>query len=100
MRTLLTVTHLTLHEAARRRVLTALLICGAAFLALYATGLHFIVAESTRHQPSLIQRRIMLNALTLAGLYAVNFLTVLSAVLLPLDTLSGEIASGVVQTVA
>jgi ABC-type transport system involved in multi-copper enzyme maturation permease subunit len=42
----------------------------------------------------------MLNFLALAGLYAANFLTLLSAVLLPLDTLSGEIASGVVQTVA
>jgi hypothetical protein len=101
MRSLLVVAHLTLHEAARRRVLTALLIGGAAFLALFATGLHFIVAESARHPlPTLIQRRVMLNALTLAGLYAVNFLTVMSAVLLPLDTLSGEIASGVVQTVA
>jgi len=42
----------------------------------------------------------MLNFLTLAGLYAVNFLLVMTAVLLPVDTLSGEIASGVIQTVA
>jgi ABC-type transport system involved in multi-copper enzyme maturation permease subunit len=38
--------------------------------------------------------------LTIAGLYAVNFLSVLFAVLLPVDTLSGEIDSGVIQTVA
>ena len=38
--------------------------------------------------------------LTLVGLYAANFLSVLIAVLLPVDTLSGEIASGVMQTVA
>lgn len=101
MRSVLVVTHLTLHEAARRRVLTASLICGLAFLALYAIGLYVIVHESARHPPpSLIQRRMMLNFLALAGLYAANFLTLLSAVLLPLDTLSGEIASGVVQTVA
>ena len=101
MRSLLVVTHLTLHEAARRRVLTAALICGVAFLALYATGLHFIVADRSRHgSPNLIERRVILNFLTLAGLYAVNLLALMSAVLLPLDTLSGEIGSGVVQTVA
>jgi ABC-type transport system involved in multi-copper enzyme maturation permease subunit len=36
----------------------------------------------------------------MAGLYAVNFLMIMTAVLLPVDTLSGEIASGVMQTVA
>jgi len=101
MRSILVVAQLTLHEAARRRVLTASLICGLAFLVLYAIGLYVIVHESARHPPpSLFQRRMMLNFLALAGLYAANFLTLLSAVLLPLDTLSGEIASGVAQTVA
>jgi ABC-type transport system involved in multi-copper enzyme maturation permease subunit len=38
--------------------------------------------------------------LTLAGLYAGNFLAVLLAVLLPVDALSGEIDSGVMQTLA
>jgi len=38
--------------------------------------------------------------LTLAGLYATNFLMVMTAVLLPVDTLSGEISSGVIQTLA
>jgi ABC-type transport system involved in multi-copper enzyme maturation permease subunit len=38
--------------------------------------------------------------LTIMGLYAANFLSILFAVLLPVDTLSGEIDSGVMQTVA
>jgi ABC-type transport system involved in multi-copper enzyme maturation permease subunit len=38
--------------------------------------------------------------LTLAGLYVVNFLVVAMSVMLPVDTLSGEIASGVIQTLA
>jgi ABC-type transport system involved in multi-copper enzyme maturation permease subunit len=101
MRALWTLTHLTLHEAARRRVLTAALIGGLAFLTLYAIGLHFIVRESSKHMgPNLVERQIMLNVLTLAALYVVHFLTLMSAVLLPVDTLSGEIASGVIQTVA
>lgn len=98
---ILAVTRLTLHEAMRRRILTAALIVGAAFLALYGIGLHFILRESAAHgNMTLVERRVMLTVLTLAGLYAANLLTVMAAVLLPVDTLSGEIASGVVQTLA
>jgi len=98
---ILILTHLTLHEALRRRILNAALIGGGAFLALYGVGLHFILREVAANSTMpAIERRIMLNVLTLAGLYAANLLTVMTAVLLPVDTLSGEIASGVIQTVA
>ena len=101
MRNLLTIAHLTVHEAVRRRVLTAALIVGAAFLTLFAVGLYFMLAELGRsNNLSLIERRVMLNALTLAGLFAASRLVVITAVLLPVDTLSGEIASGVIQTLA
>ena len=101
MRAILTITHLTLHESVRRRILLASLLCGAAFLLLFGIGLHFMVksmpakliADVVRYRGSLI-------LLTMAGLYAANFLTIMTAVLLPVDTLSGEIASGVMQTVA
>jgi len=101
LRNLLVIAHLTLHEAMRRRILTAALICGVAFLALFGAGLFFIQNEvSSRERMSAIERRIMLNVLTLAGLYAASRLVVMVAVLLPVDTLSGEISSGVIQTVA
>lgn len=96
MRDLLTVLHLTLFEAMRRRILMAALICGAAFVILFGVGIHFIALDVGPR----IERAMVLNFMTLAGLYAVNFLTVMSAVLLPLDTLSGEIESGVSQTLA
>ena len=99
-RGIMTIARITLHEAARRRILTAAFVCGVAFLALYATGLFFIVREFTKNNTSLIERRMLTTFFTLAGLYAVNFLTVMTAVLLPIDTLSGEIATGVMQTVA
>ena len=101
MNRILTITHLTLHEALKRRILLAALIGGAAFLTLYAVGFHF-VARSAEKQGglSLIERRVILTMFTLAGLYVVNFLLIISAVLLPVDTLSGEIASGVMQTLA
>jgi len=101
MRAIVTIVHMTLHEAMRRRILLAALICGVAFLALFATGMHFMLADVGRHHDvTFVQKRMITNFLTLAGLYAVNFLVVMTAVLLPVDTLSGEIASGVVQTVA
>src|SRR5262245_55846599 len=101
MRALLTILHLTLHEAARRRILAATLIGAAAFLVLFGIGFHFIALNVSKDVGlSLLRRRMTLNFLTLAGLYATNFLTLMTAVLLPVDTLSGEIASGVAQTVA
>src|SRR5882672_11799517 len=101
MTAIFTIMHLTLHEAARRRILVATLISAAAFLILYSVGFHF-VARHVHEQVGLtvVRQRLMLNFLTLAGLYATHFLTLMTSVLLPVDTLSGEIASGVAQTVA
>ena len=101
MRAILVMARLTLHEAVRRRILTAALICGGAFLALFGTGLHFMVRNLGRHNlMTLVERQVALNMMTLAGLYATNFLMVMAAVMLPVDTLSGEIGTGVMQTVA
>jgi ABC-type transport system involved in multi-copper enzyme maturation permease subunit len=98
MRDILTICHLTLHEAVRRRVLLAALIGGAAFLILFGVGFHFMRLETVNE--SMLERRAITAILTLAGLFAASRLVIMMAVLLPLDTLSGEIASGVIQTVA
>lgn len=97
----LTIAHLTLHEALRRRILLAALIAGAAFLVLYGLGLFALVKDMGGDpKTTLLERRVALNMVTLAGLYAANLLVVLMSVLLPVDTLSGEIGSGVMQTLA
>jgi Cu-processing system permease protein len=95
-----TILHLTLHEAMRRRVLLASLAGGAAFLVLFGIALHFMDRSMQKGAMALVERRMALNLFTLAGLFAVNFLAVMSAVLLPVDTLAGEIGSGVMQTLA
>ncbi|HEV8481882.1 MAG TPA: ABC transporter permease subunit [Candidatus Eisenbacteria bacterium] len=100
MSPILVIARLTVHEAVRRRVLVAGLIGGAAFLALYATGFHFMAKDAQAHVTNPMQRNLLFNLFTLMGLYAANFLSAMAAVLLPLDSLPGEIASGVVQTVA
>ena len=97
----LTIVEFTLREAARKRILMATLLGALAFLALYAIGFHFVAREvGGEVGQSLFRQRMVLNLFTLAGLFATHFLAVMTAVLLPVDTLSGEIASGVMQTVA
>ena len=96
----LTIAHLTWLEARRRRIVLAALVCGLAFLAVFAIAVYFINRNAGFGAQGLLQRRFQLQFLTIAGLYAVNFLVVALAVMLPVDTLSGEIASGVMQTLA
>ena len=96
MHATLTIARLTLHEARSRKILLAALIFGLIFLALFTTGLYFIDRLENVRLP---QRRIMAASILMAGLYAVNFLTIMTAVLVPADTLSGEISSGTMQTV-
>jgi Cu-processing system permease protein len=102
VRGFLTIARLTVHEAVRRRILHAALVCGAAFLVLYGIGFHFVERDLRQHGGvmSMLQRAMMLNFFALAGLYAVDFLCVATSVLLPVDSVSGEIASGVMQTLA
>jgi ABC-type transport system involved in multi-copper enzyme maturation permease subunit len=93
---ILTIAHLTFIEACRRKIVPAALLCSVLFLLVYGTALYFI----NRSIPANPQRQFQLQFFTLAGLYVANFLAIAAAVLLPVDTLSGEIDSGVMQTLA
>ncbi len=96
-----TLIKLTLHEAARRRILLGLTVFGIAFVIVFAIGFHFIAREvGAERDTTLLEKRGILTFFVMAGLYVVNFLTLMTAVLMPIDTLSGEIASGTMQTVA
>src|SRR5215510_13274417 len=101
MQGLITIAHLTWLEARRRRIVLAALLCGLGFLAVFAVAVYFV---NRNLEPAgaavLLRRQMELQVLTLAGLFAVNFLVAALAVMLPVDTLSGEMASGVMQTVA
>ncbi len=97
MRGVLVVAHLTLAEARRRRVLAAAVALGLAFVAVFAIGLHFIARDLGRGGTSGPTRLVALAAVTIAALYAANFLVVMTSVLVTIDTLSGEIGSGVIE---
>jgi Cu-processing system permease protein len=98
--TTLTIARLTFREAGRRKILLAALLLGLVYLAIYGVGFYYVNQETTRSQigPGLLELNQIRNFLFMAGLYVVNFLTVMMAVLTSVDTLSGEIASGTVHT--
>ncbi len=99
----LVIARLTFLEAARRRILLAALLLGIAFLILFGVGFHFINKESgvpdAGNPADMLVRNQIYNFLTMSGLYAVNFLTVVMSALVSADTLSGEIGTGTIQAV-
>ena len=94
------IARLTFREAGRRKILLAAFVLGLIYLVIYGAGFFFVNQETTRSQigPGLLELNQIRNFLFMAGLYVVNFLTVMMAVLTSVDTLSGEIATGTVHT--
>jgi ABC-type transport system involved in multi-copper enzyme maturation permease subunit len=101
MRDVLTMAHLTLVEARRRRIVLAGAVCAGAFLLVFTIAVVLAYREMTADKNlSFVERQGTLTAIKLVGFLAANFLSVIFAILLPVDTLSGEIDSGVMQTLA
>ncbi|MEW6716160.1 MAG: ABC transporter permease subunit [Chloroflexota bacterium] len=101
IRTLLVVTRLTINEAARRKILWGALLLAVLFLAVYGIGFYYLHLDfrgSTSRKLTLVELNEFYNFLLMAGLYAINFLTVVMSGLTSVNTLSGEIASGTIQT--
>lgn len=102
MHPILTMAGLTFREAVRRRIVLAALLLGLAFLAIYNLGFYFLradVAASGGLPAGSLMRSEFFNFIFMAGMYAVNFLSLVMAALIIADTLSGEINSGTIQAV-
>lgn len=97
----LVIARLTFHEAARRKILWLAFLLGLAFLVLYGFGFNAIQTnvERTNSDRAPIMLSEVRNFLVVAGFYVVNFLSVMMTVLTSVDTLSGEISSGTIQTI-
>jgi ABC-type transport system involved in multi-copper enzyme maturation permease subunit len=93
--TIFIIARLTFREAARRKILLAALLLGLVYLLIYGVGFYYVNQEANRSEfgPGLLELNQIRNFLFMAGLYVVNFLTVMMAVLTSVDTVSGEIAS-------
>jgi ABC-type transport system involved in multi-copper enzyme maturation permease subunit len=94
------VARLTFTEARRRRILAAALGLGGAFVLLFAIGFHFIARDVRASTNTAGQQAFALHFVVLAALYAANFLVVMTSVLVTVDTLAGEIDSGVIEALA
>lgn len=93
----LTLARLTIRETQRRRILWIGALMGFAFLLIFGLGFHFIYQDLTRHVSG-DEILIPLRFLTLAGIYATNFLVVIVAVLISVATISGEIESHAIES--
>jgi ABC-type transport system involved in multi-copper enzyme maturation permease subunit len=95
---------LTVREAQRRKLLWAAVGLGVVFVTLYGIGFHFVYQEvsqfSAQAGPGTVQLGIFGNFFLTAGLYVINFLAVMMAVLTSVGTLSGEISSHTIQSLA
>jgi len=98
---ILTIARLTLYEARQRRILLAMLLGGTTFVILFGIGFYYIHRDvSHNDRVSFLEQKALINFFIMAGLYAINFMSIMTAVLMSIDTLSGEISSGVMQTLA
>ncbi len=108
MNPILILARMTFRQAIRRRIVLTGLLLGICFLVVFSIGFHMI--NTTSMQPFAaatgggkgilnVLDRERDNALTLAGLYAVTFLSIAMAALLGADTLAGEINSGTIQII-
>jgi ABC-type transport system involved in multi-copper enzyme maturation permease subunit len=92
---------LTIREAQRRKLLWAAVGLGVVFVALFGVGFHFVHQEIGRQtQLHGTELRVLGNFFLSAGLYVINFLAVMMAVLTSVGTLSGEISSHTIQSLA
>jgi ABC-type transport system involved in multi-copper enzyme maturation permease subunit len=96
------IARLTFREALRRRIVLGAAVLGLVFLLIYGLGIHFIYRDmaQSRHLERAVYTVPTFNFLTLSGLYAVNFLTLVLTVLTSVDTIAGEIDSGTIHTLA
>ena len=106
---ILTITNLTFREAWRKKIFWLALVLGVAFLILFAIGFHFILIEVTQNSRSALTRgtafvNILRNEVSgvflILGLFAINFLIVMMSALTSVDSISGEISSHTIQTIA
>lgn len=101
MQDVLIFAEITLREARRRRILWAGLGLGVVYIALYAVGFYYIHQDMVRSTPNIeLALNAEFNFVVMAGLYVVSFLGVMLAVLTAVGTLSGEISSQTIQSLA
>ena len=105
MRNIWIIARMTFREAIRQRIVLTGLVLGLVFLTAFSFGFHEIYNNIQHRTDGIgeVYTNVLNNEsigfLSLAGLYAVTFLSAAMGALLGADTLSGEIVSGTIQTI-
>jgi len=93
------IARLTIREAQRRRLLWVALFMGFAFLLVFGVAFHFIRLDIERQVAASEDLSFVSVLLLTAGLYAVNLLVNVVAVLVSVTTISGEIESHTIDAI-
>ncbi len=95
------IVRLTAREVQRRKLLWMALALGFVFVTLFAVGFHCVHQELiSQVGMGRSELQIFVNFFLTAGLYVINFLSVMMAVLTSVGTVSGEIDSHTIQSLA
>ena len=90
---------ITFMEARWRKIAWAVVVLGFAFLVVFGVGFYFMWREISRFNDVASVRALEpVNFFILIGFYGIAFLAVALALLISVDTVAGEIASGTIQT--
>lgn len=98
LETIVVISRLTIRETQRRRILWIGTAMGLLFLLIFGLGFHFIYLDLVRSNLEPEEFQFPVLFLTLAGLYATNFLVVMVSVLISVATISGEIESHTIES--
>src|SRR5262249_28139908 len=99
---ILEIARFTLYEALSRRLILAGVAISAGYLALYSLGFHFAydkVLENSQTAQAKLALGVAFAALTLFGVYVVNFLASFLALFLSVGAVSGEMDAGTLHAV-
>jgi Cu-processing system permease protein len=90
---------ITFVEARWRKIAWAIILLGLAFLIVFSTGFYFMWRDVRQfNNIGSVRALEPVNFFLLAGMYGIAFLGVALALLISVDTIAGEIASGTIQT--
>ena len=97
--TVFIIAELTIREAQRRRILWLTLLMGFGFLVVFGLGFHYLYLDLSEHVRDPAERDLFVGILLTAGLYAINFLIIIIAVLISVTAVSGEIESHTIEAI-
>ena len=91
---------LTIHEGIRRNIVRLAIGMGILFLIVFGVGLHYIFVQFEEFEVMTPREmEIPAIALTIVGLYVINFLLILVSVLISVASISSEIDTHVIDTI-